>query len=79
MRLRLMLAVLAGTIAVSVPVSAQVTNDDVGGIPTETQDRIRAGDQTNAALNWLGLLGLIVLWGMKKGHDEDSYHPSDIE
>ena len=79
MRLRLMLAVLAGSIAVSVPASAQVTNDDIGGIPTETQDRIRAGDQTNAALNWLGLIGLLGLWGLKKGHDEDSYHPSDIE
>jgi hypothetical protein len=79
MRLRLMLAVLAGTIAFSAPASSQVSNDDVGGIPTETQDRIRAGDQTNAALNWLGLLGLLGLWGLKKGHDEDSYHPSDIE
>jgi len=79
MRLRLMLAVLAGTIAFGAPVSAQVSNDDIGGIPTETQDRMRAGDQTNAALNWLGLIGLLGLWGLKKGHDEDSYHPSDIE
>ena len=79
MRLRLMLAVLAGTIAFSGPASAQVSNDDIGGIPTETQDRLRAGDQTNAALNWLGLIGLLGLWGLKKGHDEDSYHPSDIE
>ena len=79
MRLRLMLAVLAGTIAFSAPANAQVSNDDIGGIPTETQDRMRAGDQTNAALNWLGLIGLLGLWGLKKGHDEDSYHPSDIE
>ena len=79
MRLRFMLAVFAGTIAFGVPVNAQVSNDDIGGVRTETQDRMRAGDQTNAALNWLGLIGLLGLWGMKKGHDEDSYHPSDIE
>jgi MYXO-CTERM domain-containing protein len=79
MRLRLVLAVLAGTVAFSQPAGAQVTNDDVGGIPTETQDRIRAGDQTTDALNWLGLIGLIGLWGLRRGHEEDSYHPSDIE
>jgi len=79
MRLRYMLAVLAGTIALSAPVAAQVTNEEAGGVRTETQDRVRAGDQTNAALNWLGLIGLIGLWGLTKGHDEDSYHPSDIE
>jgi len=79
MRLRYMLAVFAGTIVFSVPVNAQVSNDDIGGVRTETQDRMRAGDQTDAALNWLGLIGLLGLWGLKKGHDEDSYHPSDIE
>ncbi|HEX6217908.1 MAG TPA: WGxxGxxG family protein [Sphingomicrobium sp.] len=79
MRLRLVLAVLAGAVAFSQPSSAQFTNDDVGGIPTETQERLRAGDQTTAALNWLGVLGLLGLLGLRKGHDEDSYHPSDIE
>jgi hypothetical protein len=79
MRLRLVLAVLAGMVAFSQPAGAQFANDDVGGIPTETQDRIKAGDQTNAALNWLGVLGLLGLLGLRKGHDEDSYHPSDIE
>ena len=79
MRMRLVLAVLAGTVAFSQPVGAQIANDDVGGVRTETQDRIRAGDQTNAALNWLGILGLLGLLGLRKGHDEDSYHPSDIE
>ena len=79
MRLRLVLAVIAGIVAFSQPVGAQIANDDVGGVRTETQDRIRAGDQTNAALNWLGVLGLLGLLGLRKGHDEDSYHPSDIE
>ena len=79
MRLRLMLAALAGAIVFSQPASTQVTNDDIGGIPTETQERLRAGSQTTAALNWLGVLGLLGLLGLRKGHDEDSYHPSDIE
>jgi hypothetical protein len=79
MRLRLMLAALAGAIAFSPAASAPVTNDDVGGIRTETQERLRAGSQTTAALNWLGVLGLLGLLGLRKGHDEDSYHPSDIE
>ncbi|HET7709195.1 MAG TPA: hypothetical protein VFK50_06640 [Sphingomicrobium sp.] len=78
MRLRLVLAALAGAIAFS-PAGSQVTNTDVGGIPTETQQRLRAGSQTTAALNWLGVLGLLGLLGLRKGHDEDSYHPSNIE
>jgi hypothetical protein len=79
MRLRLVLAVLAGVAAFSPPATAQSTNQDVGGIPTETQQRLRAGSQAEAALNWLGVLGLLGLLGLRKGHDEDSYHPSDIE
>ena len=31
------------------------------------------------ALNWLGIIGLIGLFGLKRGHDEDGYHPSDVE
>ena len=79
MRLRLLLAVFAGAVAFSQPAGSQVSNQDAGGIRTETQERIRAGSQTTAALNWLGLLGLIGLWGLRKGHEEDSYHPSDID
>ena len=79
MRLRLVLAALAGAIAFSQPASTQVTNQDAGGVRTETQERMRAGNQTTAALNWLGIIGLLGLWGLGKGHDEDSYHPSDID
>ena len=79
MRLPIVLAVFAGAIAFSPAATAQETNQDVGGIPTETQERLRAGSQTTAALNWLGVLGLLGLLGLRKGHDEDSYHPSDIE
>ena len=79
MRLRIVLAVFAGMVAFSQPAATQVRNEDAGGIPTLTQERMKAGSQTTAALNWLGLLGLIGLAGLRKGHDEDSYHPSDIE
>lgn len=79
MRLRLVLAVFAGMVAFSQPAATQVRNDDAGGIPTLTQERLRAGSSTVSALNWLGLLGLIGLAGLRKGHDEDSYHPSDID
>ena len=79
MRLRFVLAALAGAIAFSSSASTQVTNDEVGGVRTETQERMRAGDQTTDALNWLGVLGLLGLLGLRKGHDEDSYHPSDID
>ena len=79
MRLRLVLAVFAGMVAFSEPAASQVTNEEAGGIPTLTQERVRAGSQTTSALNWLGLIGLIGLWGLRKGHEEDSYHPSDID
>ena len=79
MRLRLVLAVTAGMLAFGQPGSAQVTNQDRGGIRTETQERLRAGSDIVGTLNWLGVLGLLGLLGLRKGHDEDSYHPSDIE
>src|SRR5687767_2769794 len=79
MRLRLVLAFSAGMVAFGQPAATQVTNDDAGGVPTLTKERVRAGSQTTSALNWLGLIGLIGLWGLPKGHEEDSYHPSDID
>ena len=79
MRLRIVFAALAGAVAFSQPGAAVVRNEEAGGVPTLTQERLRAGDQTTAALNWLGVLGLIGLWGLHRGHDEDSYHPSDID
>ena len=79
MRLRLVLAVTAGMLAFSQAGNAQVTNQDRGGIRTETQERLRSGNDIVGTLNWLGVLGLLGLLGLRKGHDEDSYHPSDIE
>jgi hypothetical protein len=74
MRSHVMLAILAGTLGVSGSAAAQDTN-----IRTETQERLRQGDVTKDALNWLGIIGLVGLLGLKRGHDEDSYHPSDMD
>lgn len=78
MRSHVMFAILAGTFAVSSSAAAQVVRNDTN-IRTETQERLRQGDVTNDALNWLGILGLLGLLGLKRGHDEDSYHPSALE
>ena len=78
MRSHVMLAILAGTLAVSGSAAAQVGRNDTN-IRTETQERLRQGDVTKDALNWLGIIGLIGLFGLKRGHDEDGYHPSDVE
>ena len=77
MRRTWMFAILAGALAASSPSTGQVRNDT--GIPTETQERLRSGFDATEALNWLGLLGLIGLLGLRRGHDEDSYHPADVE
>lgn len=77
MRLKLMLAIfIAG--AASGPAVAQQAPDP-GGIRSETQRRLAQGDKTEDALNLLGILGLLGLLGLRRGHDEDSYHPSPIE
>lgn len=57
---------------------AQVNND--GSIPTETQERLRAGTGTNFPWDLLGLFGLLGLLGLREeGHHEDSYHPAPVE
>lgn len=56
---------------------AQTTNDT--GIPTETQERLRSGADDAIPWDLLGLFGLLGLLGLRRGHDEDSYHPSSLE
>ena len=78
MRSKLLLAVLVASAATG-PAAAQQA-PQVGGIRSETQRRLAAGDQTTDALNWLGIIGLLGLAGLHRGHhDEDSYHPSPID
>lgn len=60
------------------PVS-QAVPQDRGGVRTETQERLRAKFDSGLLWNALGLLGLFGLLGLRKGHQEDSYHPASFE
>jgi hypothetical protein len=73
---RLILALLFMTAAIG-PASAQ---DQRGGRLTETQERAaNQGSQSDLFWNLLGLLGLIGLIGLLPQHEDDSYHPADID
>ena len=64
------------------PLSQAVPQDrdnDRGGIRTETQERMRGGFDHDILWNAFGLLGLLGLLGLRKGHEEDSYHPTAFE
>ena len=76
MRIRWMFAGLM--LAAAGPAAqAQTTNDT--GIPTETQERLREGGNDKIPWDLLGLVGLLGLLGLRRGHDEDSYHPSSLD
>jgi hypothetical protein len=77
MRHKLMLAALVAAAAAGPAVAQQ--SPDPGGIRSETQRRLAQGERTTDALNWLGIIGLLGLAGLKRGHDEDSYHPAPID
>ena len=72
-------AILFATLLIA-PVSQAVPQDnDRGGIRTETQERLKSGFDYNILWNALGLVGLLGLLGIRKGHEEDSYHPASFE
>jgi hypothetical protein len=76
MHWRLILALLFMTAAVG-PASAQVQR---GGQLTETQDRmLNQKSESDLIWNLVGLLGLLGLIGLLPQHEDDSYHPSDID
>jgi hypothetical protein len=60
------------------PVST-LSAQDRGGVATETQERQKRNLDSGILWDGLGLIGLLGLLGLRKGHDEDSYHPSDFE
>ena len=70
-------AILFTTLLIA-PLS-QAVPQDRGGVPTETQERLRGSFDYHFLWNALGLLGLVGLLGLRKGHDEDGYHPSAFE
>jgi len=71
-----MLALLFMTAAVG---PAPAHNLQVGGLPTETQERMADQDNNDLIWNLIGLLGLIGLIGLMPQHEEDSYHPSSFD
>ena len=77
MWMRMMLALLLATAAIG-PAAAQRSDNERGGITTETQDRL-AGMSYDVIWNFIGLLGLLGLLGLKGSHSEDSYHPSPLD
>jgi hypothetical protein len=77
MRKRMMLALLLITAATG-PASAQ--DQERGGIRTETQDRLmQQGDMNDVVWNIVGLFGLLGLFGLRRPHSDDSYHPAPLE
>ena len=77
MRSRLILAALLVTAAATPPALAQQPQGK-GGIPTETQRRM-AHQNDPLPWDWLGLIGLFGLLGLRTRHPDDSYHPASLE
>jgi hypothetical protein len=75
MRTRMIVAMLLSTAALG-PAAAQ----DRGDVPAATESRF-VGANSNYDTLWdaIGLLGLLGLIGLLPKHEEDSYHPSDID
>lgn len=78
MRTRMLLALLLATAAIG-PASAQRSDNDRGGVSTETQDRIANGANYDLIFDLIGLAGLLGLLGLQRPHSDDSYHPSSID
>jgi hypothetical protein len=74
-----MLLALILVASAALPASAQRAPAR-GGVSTETQSRIAAqGAGADLIWNFIGLIGLLGLIGLRRGHPDDSYHPSAID
>jgi hypothetical protein len=74
----MILALLLVTAAIG-PAPAQRSDNERGGVRTETQDRLARATDNDLIWNLIGLLGLLGLLGFKRHHSEDSYHPAALE
>ena len=73
----MMFALFLATAAIG-PATAQTSDNERGGIRTETQSRMAEHSDDNL-LDWFGLLGLLGLLGLRREHVEDGYHPAPLE
>ena len=76
MRIRWIVPLLAGAVAAAAPASAQ---ENLSGIPTETQRRLAQGEPDVPWADLVGLIGLLGLLGLRRRHPEDGYRPGPIE
>lgn len=77
MQTRWVFVILLAAAATGPSAFAQPATDT--GIPTETQERLRAGPSDVPWTNLIGLLGLFGLMGLRREHADDSYHPTSVE
>ena len=77
MRMRWKIGALVMALTAVGPAVAQ--QNEIGGVPTETQRRLAQGDPDIPWADLIGLVGLVGLLGLRKRHPEDGYHPSPIE
>jgi len=76
MRIRMMMALTFLMVATG-PAVAQDT--DKSGLRSETESRMLDQGSNDILWNSIGLLGLLGLLGLRRGHSEDSYHPTALD
>ena len=78
MRTRMIVALILATAVVG-PAVAQPSDNERGGVRTETMSRLAGGDSDDLMWNILGLFGILGVWGIRGEHADDSYHPAPLE
>ena len=78
MRTRMIVALILATAVVG-PAAAQPSDNERGGVRTETMSRLAGGDSDDLMWNILGLFGILGVWGIRGEHADDSYHPAPLE